>query len=133
MFLQKRVIAKNAFIGGGLFYDAYEKQDFCKLDSLQKDLKVAMEEFNGLLDEVKRLPEDIQKYNAEFAAVDQLVLQIKSLSVLTKLDKINQELEEALVFAAEGSDQRVYGIFYKRLKNLGYIYKDKKSWEEEDN
>ena len=123
---------ENAFNGGRLFYDAYQKQDFGKLDSLQKDLKIAMEEFNGLLDEVKRLPKEIQKYDTEFKILDQLVAQIKSLNVLSELERINQDLEKALVFAAEGSDQRVYGLFSKQIKNMGYIYKDKKSWEEEE-
>jgi len=123
---------KNAFIAGELFYDAYEKQSFGKLDSLQKDIKVKMEEFNGLLDEVKRLPEEVKKYDSEFIKLDQLVTDIKNLKVLDQLEKINQNLEEALIFAAEGSDRRVYGIFSKQIKNMGYIYKDKKSWEEEE-
>ena len=123
---------KNAFIGCELFIDAYQKQDFGKLDSLQKDLKTAMEDFNGLLDEIKRLPEDVRKYDTEFSMLDQQVAQIKSLSVLSELKKINEDMGTALVFAAEGTDQREYGIFYKQIKNLGYIYKDKKSWEEEE-
>ncbi|MEJ2543390.1 MAG: hypothetical protein P8Y99_04930 [Calditrichaceae bacterium] len=127
-----RAQLKNAFIGGGLFYDAYDKQDFGKLDSLQKDLKVKLEEFNGLLDEVRRLPKDVTKYDKEFSIIDQLVGNIKSLNVLDDLKDINKDLEESLIFAAEGSSKREYGIFYKEIKNLGYIYKDKKSWEEED-
>lgn len=123
---------ESAFNGGRLFYDAYQKQDFGKLDSLQRDLKIAMEEFNRLLDEVKRLPKGIEKYDTEFTMLDQLVTQIKSLKVLTELEQINKDLEKVLVFAAEGSDQRVYGIFSKHIKNMGYIYKDKKSWEEEE-
>ncbi len=123
---------ESAFNGGRLFYDAYQKQDFGKLDSLQKDLKITMQEFNELLDEVKRLPKGIKKYDTEFTVLDQIITQIKNLKVLTELQGINNDLEKALVFAAEGSDQRVYGIFSKQIKNMGYIYKDNKSWEEEE-
>ena len=127
-----QVKLEKAFNGSRLFYQAYDEQVFGKLDSLQKDLFVKMEEFNLLLDEVKRLPEDAIKYDSEFEMVKKLIADIKTVNAIDQLDKINNDLEKALIFAAEGIEKSVYVIFNKKIKNLGNIYRDKKSWEEEE-
>jgi len=119
--------------GSRIFYQAYDKQNFGNLDSLQQDLIVLMEEFNALLDEVRRLPEGAEKFEAEFEDLEQLVAEIKGLNLLPQLDNIIKDLESALIFAAEGKEETVYLIFKKTIQNLGYVYKDQKSWEEEDN
>ena len=124
---------EKAFNGSRIFYQAYDEQIFGKLDSLQRDLFVKMEEFNALLDEVKRLPEEVEKFDVEFGVLEQLITEIKSVNAIVQSDKINQDLEEALVFAAEGMEKSVYVIFNKKIKNLGNLYKNKKSWEEEEN
>lgn len=124
---------EKTFNGSQLFHQAYDVQVFGKLDSLHKDLVLKMEEFNILLDEVKRLPKEVEKYDTEFVVVEQLIADIKAINVISQLDKIINDLEEALVFAAEGKNESVYVIFSKKIKNLGNIYRDKKSWEEEEN
>ena len=122
---------ESAFDGGRIFYQAYNENIFGNLDSLQRDLKNKMEEFNSLIDEVKRLPEEVKKYDVEFAEIDNLIEQMKKTNIAPQMNKINQEMEKTLVFVAEGFEKSVYLIFNKKIKNLGFIYKDKKSWEEE--
>ena len=123
---------KDALQGGRIFLQAYNQQNFGNLDSLQKNLVQLMEQFNDLLDEVRRLPKGVEKYDAEFDMLNQLLSKIKSANVVSQLEKINKELENTLIFAAEGVNEPVYLIFNKSIKNLGYIYKGNKSWEEKD-
>jgi cell fate (sporulation/competence/biofilm development) regulator YlbF (YheA/YmcA/DUF963 family) len=114
-----------------IFHQAYQEQFFGNLDSLQRDLIVGLEEFNSLLDEVRRLPKGTEKFETEFGKIEQLQAKIKGLNVVSELGKIEADLSEALFFASEGKRQPMYVVFNKSIKNFGYIYKDNKSWEQE--
>jgi hypothetical protein len=52
--------------------------------------------------------------------------------MLNKMKKIEENLGNIFLFASEGKNIKIYGIFNKQIENQGYIYKDSKSWEEEE-
>jgi hypothetical protein len=122
---------ENALNGVRIFHQAYSQNFFGNLDSLHRDLKTNMEEFNELLGSVRRLPKGVEKFEAEFSELDQLEQNIKDLNIVPQLEKLETQVSNALLFASEGEEKTVYGIFNKKIENLGYIYKDNKSWEEE--
>lgn len=122
----------SALNGVRLLNQAYNMQVFGRLDSLQKDLLVTMEQYNALLDGIRRLPAEARKYETEMDEIKRLEANLKGLDVTGPLSQVEGKIGQALIFAAEGKDKPVYGVFYKKIKNYGYIYRDDKSWERQD-
>lgn len=122
---------ENALNGVRIFKQAFEQQIFGNLDTLQKELFKAMDEFNTLLSGVGRLPAEAKKFENEAEQLKQLESRLKGLSVIPQLSNLEKDLGAALEFMAEGKEVMVFGLFKKKVKNMGYIFKDTKSWEEE--
>jgi len=118
--------------GVRLLNQAYSMQNFGRLDTLQRDLLVTMDQYNILLDGIRRLPKEARKYETEMNEIKRLESKLKGLDVAEPLSKIEEQIGNALIFAAEGKEVRVYGFFNKRIKNYGYVYRDDKSWERRD-
>ncbi len=126
---------ENARNAVGIFKQVYDGQVFANIDSLSRDIKDHLTEYNQILDEKRRLPKEVQKFNLEAIGLDQISEKIKQMSPSTNVDNLSvlqSNLEETLLYASQGESIRVYGIFKKSLQNFGYIYKNSKSWEEEE-
>jgi hypothetical protein len=123
--------ARNAI---GIFEQVYGENMFGNIDSLHSDLKKDLEEYNSLLDNVKRLPTDINKFEEEVVVLDRIVDKMKTQSASTNqanLKNLQEKLESVLLFAAKGRTERVYGVFEKTIQNYGYVYHNTKSWEKD--
>lgn len=125
---------KDALNGVRIFSQAYSKNFFGNLDSLNNDLVVLLEQYNELLGKVRRLPRGVENFEQDIETLNALLNQIKEVrsdALLTNLNETEAELGDLLLFTEEGKKKTVYGIFKRRIKNFGYIYKDVKSWEED--
>lgn len=126
--------SQNALTAIQLFKQAYAEKVFGKLDSLHLQVKNQLQEFDSLLTTVRRLPKGIVDFQNDITLLDQMFSQIKNIddpSFMTQMDDIEQGLKDMYLFASKGKTVRVYGVFNKKIKNFGYIYRDTKSWEEE--
>ncbi|MBD3224844.1 MAG: hypothetical protein GF313_08950 [Caldithrix sp.] len=126
---------ENGLNGIRIYYQAYDENIYGNLDTLHQEMTDKLIEFNEKLDEVRWLPKDVENFEGDMQNLDQLLNDIKVLKseqLVTKLGEIEIELGEHFVFSEEGTTVPVYGVFEKRIQNHGYIYKDVKSWEEED-
>jgi len=113
-----------------IFKQAYESQVFGNLDSLHKNIKFTLAEFDTLLTSVRRLPKDIVNFEQDVIVLDQLLSSVKSAND-PNLSEIETSLGETYLFASEGSKVKRYGVFNKKVVNFGYIHRGTKSWEDE--
>jgi hypothetical protein len=124
--------ARNAI---SIFDQVYSGNVFDNIDSLQADVIKDIEEYNRILSDIRRLPRGVKLFENEIGTLNQIVQEIKNPSASTDsemLQKLEDGLEKTLLFANEGKDIRVQGVFTKHLQNFGYVYKNSKSWEEEE-
>lgn len=115
-----------------IFQQAYEKKIFGKLDSLHMDYLKTLTEFDSELAKIKKLPDNVSNFEKEQANLNNELQKIKNIdytSLSGKLAQVREQLEKAYLFTEEGKDVKVYGIFTKEIKNLGFIERDQKSWE----
>ncbi len=122
--------------GVRIFNQAYSENIFGNLDSVHVQLIGKLDEFNGILEKIQKRSRraKVPTLVNERQALDSLLTAFKSVKdeqLVSKLSKLEKELEDLFVFAEEGKKVRVYWVFDKEIKNFGYIYKDIKSWEEE--
>ncbi len=113
-----------------IFKQAYESQVFGNLDSLHKNIKTTLAEFDTMLTTVRRLPKDIVNFEQDIINLDQVLSTVKSAND-QNFSEIEKKLGETYLFASEGSKIRQYGVFSKKIVNFGYIYRGTKSWEDE--
>ncbi len=125
---------KDALNGTRIFRQVYSRNFFGNLDSLNNDLISLLEAYNELLSKVRRLPRGVENFEADIEMLNSLLNQIKEVrsdALITDLNQIETELGDLLLFTEEGKKKRVFGVFNKKIQNFGYIFKDVKSWEED--
>ncbi|RMH63028.1 MAG: hypothetical protein D6677_08405 [Calditrichaeota bacterium] len=118
-----------------IFRQLYGDKLFNNIDSIHTQIRGHLEEYNAILGRIRRLPRGVTNFEKDLAGLDALVEQMKSAQSsvdLNQLDQLQKKLEEAIIFSKEGKTLPVYGIFETTIKNFGYIYKNVKSWEEEN-
>ena len=128
-------MSENALLGIGLFKQIAETQIFGKLDTVHLELLAELDNFNALLSTIRRnqITFDDQKQKLE-----ELLSQTKSNTLgnasLQLLSKIEQELQDLFLFATEGKEESVYGVFNTKIVNHGKMYgrTGEKSWEEKE-
>ena len=119
----------------GIFNQVYGSNLFDNIDSLNKDILSDLEEYNSILSEIRRLPKGVETFVSEPDQLTEIVSKIKqktSSNNPENLLEIQSQLEEAILFASEGKTERVYLVFEKSFENFGYVFKNSKSWEEEE-
>jgi hypothetical protein len=123
---------ESALINIGIFKQIYGDSFFGNLDSVHVELIGELNQFNELLSGLRRntftLDYHIESLNSALA-------QIKSVpkeSVLPAMTKIEEDLQNAFLFASEGKEKSIYGLFATRIINYGKIDgpTGQKSWEE---
>lgn len=126
---------ENALNGIRIYHQAYNENFFGNFDSLHIDLVEALGEFNELMSNVRKLPKDVSNFDNDINNINNLQAQVKNIpteSMLNKMKIIEENLGNIFLFASEGKNIKIYGVFNKRIENQGYIYKNSKSWEEEE-
>jgi len=123
----------SSLIATGSFVQVYEGQFFGKLDTVHIELINHLEDFNNILSSIRNNTFD---FNWAINQLNQNLSQIKSIqgsAILPSLGGIEEDLKALFVFASEGADDRVYGIFKTSIVNHGKVYGRTavKSWEEE--
>ncbi len=128
-FSSMKSLAENGLNGIRIFKQAYSENFFGNLDSLNNDLVGSLQKYDSLLAKVRRLPKDIKNFEEDIVTLNTMLNTLKKAKDNT-YENIEKALGETYLFASEGTTQRVYGVFNKKIINFGYIYKDSKSWEE---
>ncbi len=116
-----------------IFKQIYGENLFNNIDSIHAKIKADLEEYNSILAKVRRLPRGVENFEKDIAVLDALVARMKeakSTTDVAKLSDLQKQLEELILFAADGITIPQYYIFKKSIKNVGYIYKNTRSWEE---
>ncbi len=116
-----------------IFKQIYGENLFNNIDSIHAKIKADLEEYNSILAKVRRLPRGVENFEKDIAVLDALVARMKeakSTTDVAKLSDLQKQLEELILFAADGISIPQYYIFKKSIKNVGYIYKNTRSWEE---
>ena len=116
-----------------IFKQIYGENLFNNIDSIHAKIKADLEEYNSILAKVRRLPRGVENFEKDIAVLDALVARMKeakSNTDVAKLSDLQKQLEELILFAADGITIPQYYIFKKSIKNVGYIYKNTRSWEE---
>ena len=133
-FSDIKTMSENTLLGIGLFKQIAENQIFGKLDTVHLELIGEMDSFNELLSGIRKNKYSFDKHKAQ---IEEALAQIKANSsganLVETLAKSEQALQELFLFASEGKDERVYGIFSTRIVNQGKMYgrTGEKSWEDE--
>ena len=133
-FSEIKVMVENALLGLGLFKQIVETQIYGKLDTVHLELITEMDNFNELLSEIRR---NEYSFDDRKNQLDEVLAQVKSSTsgsnLVEKLTKTEQDLQELFLFASDGKDERVYGVFTTNIVNQGKMYgrTAEKSWEDE--
>jgi hypothetical protein len=131
-FSQIKDQTESALISIGAFKQIYEDSFFGNLDSVHAELINQLNQFNELLSGIRRNTFSVD-YHIE--QLNSALSQIKSVpkeSVLPKLSQIETDLQTTYLFASEGKEKSIYGLFATRVVNYGKIEgpTGQKSWEE---
>jgi ASC-1-like (ASCH) protein len=131
-FFEIKEKTESALINTGAFKQIYGDNFFGNLDTVHVELIEQLNQFNEILSNIRRnkitLDYHIEQLNTALS-------QIKSVpkeSVLPTLQQVEEDLTAAYLFASEGKEKSVYGLFATQVVNYGKIYgpTGRKSWEE---
>ena len=128
-------LVENSWKAIQIYNQAYSENTFGNLDSLHKKVQNKLAEVKDIILKIKKHNRraKVQTLEPEQSVLDSLLKTFeakKDAALLSKMKKVEKELQDIFVFAKKGKKIRVYWIFNKKIKNFGYIYKDVKSWEE---
>lgn len=133
-FSDIKTMVENTLLGVGLFKQIVNTQIYGKLDTVHQELLNEMNNFDELLSGIRRNTYSFESLKAQ---IEDALSQIKSNSTGGNLSEIlgksEAALQEIYLFAEEGKDESVYGIFTTKIINHGKMYgrTGEKSWEEE--
>jgi len=133
-FSEIRDMAESALLGVGLFKQVVETSLYGKQDTVHLELLSELDNYNELLSEIRR---NEYSFDENKTQLEDALLQIKSKisgsGLVEKLAKTEQDLQEIFLFASDGKDERVYGVFTTSIVNQGRMYgrTGEKSWEAE--
>ena len=121
-----------ALISLGSFKQVYSDNFFGNLDSVHIELIEQLNSFDEMLSKVRRNTFSLEPF---VESLNSALAQIKSVSkesILPELQQIDENMKSLYLFASEGEEKTVYGVFKKRIVNYGKIYgaMGDMSWEE---
>ncbi|RLD16704.1 hypothetical protein DRI50_01165 [candidate division KSB1 bacterium] len=128
-------LIEKSWKGIQIFDQAYTENVFGNLDTLHLKMDNKIDEIDKIIEKInkRRRRAKIKTLEPEKKALDSLLTTLKSQkddAMLAKMKDMVKELQDIFIFAQKGKKVRVYGVFDKKIKNFGYIYKDSKSWED---
>jgi competence protein ComGC len=123
---------ESALLSMGAFRQIYKDSFFGNLDTVHIELIGQLNEFNEMLSTIRR---NTFSFDYHIDKLNTALSQIKSVpkeSVLPTLQQAEEDLKTTYLFASEGKEKSVYGLFATRIVNYGKIYGSigRKSWEE---
>lgn len=132
-YSQIKAKSEDALVSVGSFIQIYENNIFGNLDTVHIKIVDHLNEFNQILSKIRR-----NRYSFDWA-IDTLsssLTKIKTIpteTVIPSLKKIEENLKVVFLFASEGKEIPVYGVFKTKIVNNGKVYgtTGRKSWEEE--
>jgi hypothetical protein len=132
-FSEIRDVSAEALIAAGSFVQIYNDNFFGKLDTLHNELIGHLNEFESLVSAMRR-----NKFSFNWA-IDNFNTNLNAIKspsgsdMVPKLQQIKTGLEEVFIFAGEGDDRTVNGVFSTQIVNHGKVYgrTAQKSWEDE--
>lgn len=127
-------LISDGIISSGSFIQIYQDNFFGKLDTLHQELLMHLDDFDNIVSEVRRNTYSFawakDKLNSEISQIK----NIPASEVAPPLEQIKAGLEEAFIYASEGEERSVYGIFSTQIQNHGKVFgrSATKSWEAEE-
>jgi Tfp pilus assembly protein PilE len=132
-YSQIKAESEAALISLGGFIQIYENNIFGNLDTVHVKIIEYLNEFNGLVSQVRR-----NRFSFDWAieSLNSALSRIKNVpasDVVPKMRNIEKNMGSVFLFASEGLDKNVYGVFTTKIVNHGKIFgtTGRKSWEEE--
>jgi hypothetical protein len=125
---------ESALINSGIFRQIYEDQLFGNFDTLHVQLIGHLNEFNQIVSQVRRNTFSFDSYITEFNALRSQAESTSSATLLPAINSIEEDLTDLFLFASEGLEKNVYGLFSTKIENHGKVFGKigLKSWEELD-
>ena len=124
----------DGIISSGSFIQIYQDNFFGNLDTLHQELLMHLDDFENIVSGIRRNTFSFvwakDKLNSEISQIK----NIPASEVVAPLEQIKAGLEEAFIYASEGDERTVYGIFTTQIENHGKVYgrSATKSWEAEE-
>ena len=131
-FSEVKELVNDALVSVGSFKQIYGERIFGNLDSIHVKIINELKDFNTIIAEIRKNTYTFDNYISD---LDQSMSQIKSVNasaILPPLEKAETGLSDAFLFASDGMERTVYGIFSTKIMNEGKVYgkTGRKSWEE---
>ena len=123
---------EEALLSLGAFKQVYAENFFGNLDTVHTELIAQLNDYNRILSDIRR---NTFSFDGHIQSLNKALAEIKSMSsnsVVPDLEKIEVNMKNVYLFASEGKNESVYGIFSTRIVNHGKISgpTGQKSWEE---
>jgi hypothetical protein len=125
---------ESTLLSVGAFRQIYGDSFFGNLDTLHLETINHMNEYNDILSKIRRNQMSFDPYIEKLNTALSQIKSIPKESVLPALQQIEDNLKNIYLFASEGKEQSVYGLFSTRIVNYGKISDPggRKSWEEQN-
>lgn len=123
---------ESTLLSTGAFRQIYGDNFFGNLDTLHIEIINHLNEYNEILSKIRRNQFSFDTYIDNLNTALTQIKAVPKESVLPVLEQVEENLKNIYLFASEGKEQSVYGLFSTRIVNFGKISGPigQKSWEE---
>ena len=123
---------ESTLLSTGAFRQIYGDNFFGNLDTLHIEIIAHLNEYNEILSKIRRNQFSFDTYIDNLNTALTQIKAVPKESVLPVLEQVEENLNNIYLFASEGKEQSVYGLFSTRIVNFGKISGPigQKSWEE---
>jgi len=125
--------SETALVSLGVFRQMYQDNIFGNLDTVHVKIIDYLNEFNDLVSSIRG-----NRFSFDWAIEDlnsalNNIKNIPASEVIPGLQNIEENMKSVFLFASEGQEKNVYGVFTTKIVNHGKVYGTtaRKSWEEE--
>jgi len=133
-FSRIKSMIEEALLGVGVFKQIAETNFYGKMDSVHLDIIQEMTNFNELISGIKK---NTYSFDSLKTKLDADLVQVKSKisgsELIGPFTEIESELQNLFLFASDGKEETIYGIFKTKITNHGKMFgrTGEKSWEAE--
>jgi hypothetical protein len=123
---------ESALINTGIFKQIFQKHLFGQFDTLHVQIIDHLSDFNNVVSQIRRNTYSFNEFIDALNTTHNQITSIPSQSVLSNFNEIEKNLTDDFVFASEGREKNVYGLFTTKIENYGKVFgkTGQKSWEE---
>jgi hypothetical protein len=132
-FSEMKDQVENSLISLGIFKQIYTDNIFGNLDTAHVYILDDLNEYNELLSRIRRNKFSFDWFIEKLQTSFSQIKSISSASMLSSIEQIESNLQDIYIFASDGLDESVYGVFSTKISNQGKVYgtTGRKSWEDE--